>query len=52
MELASQIAFSGAILAVVGYIIVRVWTFAYFRSKIEYLRSRLRELKGEHENGG
>ena len=37
-------------LIVFAYLLVRAASFAYFRTKIEYLRQMMKELKGE-ENG-
>lgn len=40
------------VLIVMAYVIVRVAAFAHFRTKLEYLRSALKELgKGEHSDG-
>ena len=38
------------LLVLVAYVVVRVASFAHFRTKLEYVRRLLRELKGE-ENG-
>lgn len=34
-----------------GYVFTRVVSFAYFRTKLEHLRSVLRELNGGRRNG-
>jgi hypothetical protein len=37
----------GAFIVVVVYLAVRAGSFAYFRTKLEYLRSVLKETKGK-----
>ena len=38
------------VLIVFAYLIVRAGSFAYFRTKMEYLRQMIKEMRGE-ENG-
>lgn len=50
MEVLSYLA--GAILLVIlAYVLVRVASYAFFRTRLEYMRSVLRELNGGHKNG-
>ena len=42
---------AGLALVVLAYVIVRAASFAHFRTKLEYLRSVLKELHGGRQNG-
>lgn len=39
------------LLIIVAYAVVRVASFAHFRTRLEYLRSVLREIHGGRRNG-
>lgn len=43
---------AGFLLIIFGYGVVRAGSFAYFRTKLEYLRSALRELRKENHHNG
>ena len=57
MAVASALGNSVTYLAIAGllvffaYVIVRTASFAYFRTKLEYLRSVLKELHGGERDG-
>ena len=40
-----------ALLIIVAYAVVRVASFAHFRTRLEYLRGVLKELHGGRRNG-
>lgn len=50
MEALKWIA-GAALLVVFAYIFTRVVSYAFFRTRLEHLRSTLKELNGGHKNG-